>query len=323
LINSPIRLDDTNASAGFRYSKAKLKFRDFNGYFFGDVFDLVGFLHNINVDTKQGFIRILQIIDNVVSENKVYKYHIINTLKHVNDTKLIFEPIFREYDKHDRTFWKPIIYGHDYDTYLTDKFIYPIEKLFINKHINNYPKYIHKRTNPAYAYYQMKDINGIDDFKIYFPKAKGLNPKFKTNNNKWQNFYTMVNTWDVLLITKSYKDVISIKSFIDHIDTDLVIEVIAPPSENHILSKLEYAALSRNTREYLAKDIKAIISLYDKDYTGLTNSGYMKRKFNIHRFMFDSKLNGKDFTDNVIQYGKDFMFNLVVDVIHYIESIIY
>ena len=69
LIKSPLRIDN-NPTMGFTYAGSKLRCKDFNGHFWGDCFDLVAFIYNL--DTKQtDFITILEII---AKEFKLHKY---------------------------------------------------------------------------------------------------------------------------------------------------------------------------------------------------------------------------------------------------------
>jgi len=356
IILSPIR-EDILPSVGFRFNnKHKLKMRDFGGNgFHGDIFDLVASMFKIKITrnpnakneeedkqkVKEGFMRVLELIDlSMYNDNfnvNVMDKYIIKKLIEIRNSKHVFKPIFRPFDKVDRAYWSPIIYGYRYDDYLRKCNIAAIDKLYINPHTVPYPVYESKRSDRAYVYYQGRDDKtGINDFKVYFINRtitssfktiksyhKARIAKFLSNASKWQITPNVKSEWDVLLITKSYKDVISIKSFLDHLDLDLDIEVVAPPSEVYNIPKHFYDKLADNTREYISKDVKAIFSLYDYDYAGLTNSGKLKRNYNIHRLMFDKSFEEKDFTDNVKHYGKQYMLQVVIDTVKYIEQMIY
>jgi len=62
-IYSPIRPIDNDPSVGFKFdNKGRLKMRDFNGSFWGDMFDVVSYLYKLPVDNKSDFYTILKII---------------------------------------------------------------------------------------------------------------------------------------------------------------------------------------------------------------------------------------------------------------------
>jgi hypothetical protein len=319
--NANAEINDPRPSLGFKFNtKNKLKAKDFGGYFWGDIFDLVALFLNRNVNDSKDFNIILNhIYDTMSSDNSFTNTKTL--LNNVRKEKYVFEVVVREYERYDRDFWQPIIYKHDYRKYLRDKYIFPIGYLWIDRHSQPYPKYETSRSNPAYAYYFMQDDRGIDNFKIYYPNSKD---KFVTNCNIFQGLHLLPKEWDVLIITKSYKDVVSMLSFLDHIETDLTIAVIAPPSESYIITQEQYDYFASHTRlafDYEGK-YKAIISIYDFDYTGLTYSGQLKRKYGIQRFMFDKTFEKKDFTDNTKYYGKEHMFAIADNFVKYLEQIL-
>ena len=91
LIKSVFRDDDTDSSMGIAYNmKGRLKVRDFNGCFFGDVYDVVAYVLSIvyerpiSTDNKQDFYFILKHIYSVFSDdidNRVNHYEIDESIR--------------------------------------------------------------------------------------------------------------------------------------------------------------------------------------------------------------------------------------------------
>lgn len=329
LIESPFRYDDNIPSMGFKYNpNGKLKGRDFSGYFWGDCFDAVAFQLRLNVRNKEHFILILKDIAarfgirDAIGKTIMPRIN-LTSIKELISRKHIFEVCFRDWNGSDIAYWGKLIKAYDVTEYMTDNMAYPIQHLWIDRGSQPEPRYTYTQNDPAYDYYFGKDDLNIDNHKIYFPRRTFPKPRFMTNCNAFQNYSLIEDDWDALLITKSYKDVLSIKSFLpDYIK----IEVIAPPAENHIFTKEMYDWFASRTRMKFEDGTPAIFSLFDFDRAGLTGSGRLKRDFKVQRLMFtNGKRNtlnsfpAKDFTDNVVILGKDTMSD---NVMYFIETLL-
>lgn len=332
LMESPLRFDDNDASAGFKYNnKGKLKLRDFSGYFWGDCFDLVAFELGLNVNNKFHFIEVLKHIYNTITAKGSDKIHINSINRDIlikaKKAKRIIDINIREFNIHDLHYWNDFLYKEDnVHSYLTSNYSYPIEHYWIDIDSQPNPKYYYKGSNPAYAYWLGQDANAIDNYRIYFPYARKPFPKFITNNSSWQGLNNLPDNLDALLLTKSNKDRISSQSFTRF--NKYKIGVLAPPSENHIVSKQEYDWLVSKVRGRFANNGKpAIMSLYDFDKTGLNGSGHLKRTFGVPRVMFTdgkygtSNIGKKDFTDTIPMYGKVKFYDIVNNYIDKIKIV--
>lgn len=332
LIESPVRDDDRDASAGFKYNnKGKLRLRDFNGYFWGDCFDAVAYVLQLNVNNSVHFVQILKHIYETVTAKGLVKIQVFNKnlsiLKAANQTKKVITIETRPWNIHDRYYWNDFLYKErDVFGYIESKYIYPLEHYWVDRDSQPSPKYYYKGSNPGYAYFLGYDTKGIANYRLYFPYNKKPFPKFITNNSSYQGLNNLGNDLDAICIIKSRKDGISIESFVR--DSGLNIGVIAPPSENHIMTKAEYDWISSRVKgKFKDTNLPAILSFYDFDRTGLNGSGQIKRDFGVKRVMFtNGKYNtnvtgNKDFTATIPMYGKLKFYKLINEYINKLEII--
>jgi len=315
LIRSPLRVDK-EPTVGFKYtSKGKLRMRDFAGYFYGDVFDLVGYLYQYNTNTKSGFYNTLKQIYHDLnlqaSEKKDtladFKPKELNLIELV-ERKTIFDIQIRDWTANDLQYWGRAGITYELLNYAQ---VYPVQQIIINPATTNKLFYTYRLNNPAYAYYEGVEDN-IQAWRIYFPETKGGYPKFIANFNRLQGMPLYKPKAKTLIITKSYKDILAMISFFSNYYPEESITFIAPPAENYIWRNEEIALFKRNH--------KYIFSLYDFDYTGVKFANRLKREHQIQPiFITNGKLNTVDFK------AKDF-FDLVVDnnikpIIHFIVEL--
>jgi len=267
---SPLRKDKF-PSCRFKYFGNTLIFKDFGGYFTGNCFSLV--MHIFKLSYKEALEKI--VFDFSLNNKKIIYNNIIlddvNTHKKPADIKIKK----REFDEQDLKYWKQF----NIDISILNKFnVYAIDTLWVNKRIN----YFHIKDDPAYAYYF-----GNGFFKIYFPLRKKY--KFLSNTNITQGLLQLPKHGDTVIITKSYKDVMSLYSF--------GINAIAPQTEVLLPNQRLILKLKEN--------YKKVLLFYDFDYPGIKSSNEAKRKYNIYPLFltngrFGSKNYGaKDFSDYV------------------------
>lgn len=325
LICNPTRVDD-NPTVGFKYnSKSRLKMRDFAGYFWGDCFDLVAFIYALNVNDKSDFYKILYDIAvrfGLIKDDR-YKQHSIaitkKRIKHIRAEKRIIEITVRHWNNKDIEYWKTIFKNEQYTKQYLDYFnVYPVEHYWIDRTSQPAPKYFYKANDPCYAYYFGKDYNNIDDIKLYFPLRDRHSkfPKFITNYGSIGGLNYLPSTMDYMLITKSYKDVMSLYSFINPFNPN--VGIITLSSESTPISVIDYDALSSRVTKYFRNSkYKAVFTLLDFDLTGVRMSNKLRKTFNTIPFFLTTgqfgtvNYEGKDFTDVINEKGKDFIERLV------------
>lgn len=331
LILSPLR-NDNHPTCGFRYdTKGKLKFKDFAGYFWGDCFDVVALImsnmykYEINISNKQDFIKVLKHITFTFKNIFYGKEKDINLINDINtavlnikNKKPIIELVIREWNKYDQSYWNKFKVPIDF---LNVNFIYAIDQYYINRKINPEPKYYYSNQDPCYGYLLGKDRNGINNIKLYFPNRSKSSIKFITNCNHLEGIYNLhSNKYDIIVITKSTKDRISIGAAIKRINSlyggviTKKIGVINIPHETYKLRQNEYDWL-------INKVINngCIISLMDNDDVGKNESIWLKEHYGILQILIPMKFECKDFAELVSKYNDKIIKDLIIKTIKYIE----
>lgn len=183
----------------------------------------------------------------------------------------------RSWKSYDLSYW--LSYGIDYVTLLRYS-VSPIKFIFIN----NQPISADKH---AYCYLEAKD-NKIT-YKIYQPfndKYKWLN---KHDSSVWQGWQQLPKTGNQLIITKSLKDVMSIRCMLGLPAVALQAEGIKP--KPHIINEL--------------KDrFKTIYILYDNDFDKKENWGQLfsnelANEYGLINLVIPDEFKCKDFSDLV------------------------
>jgi len=339
LMVSPLRNTDS-ATVGFKYTSAGiLRMRDFAGYFWGDCFDLVGYVLNKNVKNGYDFVEILThiaiqlgVIDDDGRAKAIEKRKVSSRLIEIKKEKKIIEISDRRINKLDLEYWNKYIYDENFTIkYLKYFNIYMVKTYWIDRHINPVHKYDYNYNDPCYAYYGLTDSDGIDNIKLYFPNRKKPNPypKFITNASFIFGIHHLVNlkTIDFLIITKSTKDVVSLYSYTNKYNPK--IGIVSLSSESTPLNKEQFDWLSSFvTKKIKNTDHKAVFTLLDFDLTGIRMSNRLRKEFNTYPFFITNgrfgtvDYNEKDFTDLTDTYNKDQIDNLISVSINNINRII-
>lgn len=331
LICSPIR-EDIHPTCGFKYdNKGRLKFKDFSGYFWGDCFDIVALVMSsiynkqYNVKDKNDFIKILRHITFTFKDifyGQEKDINLINSINYaVNNIKTQkpkIELVVRDWNNDDKTYWDNIGVPLNF---LNINFIYPVEQYYINRNVNPEPKYYYNTNDPCYGYLLGQDRNGIYNIKLYFPKRDKSHTKFITNCNHLEGIYNLdKNNYDIIVITKSTKDRVSIGAALLKMSLlyrgliNKQIGVINIPHETYKLRQNEYdwlySKLNNNGH---------IISLMDNDAVGINESIWLKNNFNIIPFLIPFRYKSKDFSELVQNINFQEIKTLIIKVINYLD----
>jgi len=287
-IRNPIRTDN-NPSLTFKYYGKKLYMRDYgNNNFNMDIFALVGFIHNLNCNSKYDFPKICNIIiDNM--ENKIPKYDksINKVLKQVNKSeyKEISIQIRKFKDSHIN-YWKQ--FNVDKKD-LMDNYVFPILRYWIDDN-----EYGVKELSFAYYLGVHKDI---DLYKLYFPKRnKKLLPKFITNSKAPIECLWEFRNTENLIITKSRKDAIIWKKIVD-INKFSIVNFSS-----------EAIRLNDKVIEAISNKYKHVIIDSDNDEEGRScGEFYSQKRDNLHSLIpyWEGCYQQKDLSDNIMKYGFD------------------
>lgn len=158
---------------------------------------------------------------------------------------------------------------------------------------------------PIYGYYCGKK-NGQELWRIYFPSKRSFRFLSNVGKSYIQGAKQLPKTGDVLLITKSQKDVM--------LAYELGIPAIAPCSEVLFLSNKQI--------QHLKKRFKTIVVCYDTDITGIHNLKQIKVKHpDLHTFFIPRKYGVKDISDFFKKYGEEETRRLAGELLKYYRSL--
>lgn len=292
---NPLRNDKTADCWFYIDSRKVLKFKDFAQGWNWDCFNVVQILHGQCSFGKALYIiaEDFELLGNI-SKSEPRIISTISDIEKIPKEKTTLEIQIRKFNKVDAEYWKKY--------YIDSKMlkfyhVYPVEKAWKNQSLC----YFYRDTDPCYAYWFGKDINGIDEFKFYFPFRKEMRFIQNISPSVLQGYNQLPKTGNTLFITKSMKDVIAMRMF--------GLRSVAPVSETVMLTPQQYQDLS--------KRFENILSLTDNDKSGNKLSIKLRKEYNIQPLKFSLE-DKKDFTDNLIEYGYQYM----IDYITYTESLL-
>ena len=275
-INSPLR-DDNVPSFGFFYHKngeGTLMFNDLATKDCGDCFVFVCKFYGLGI--KEALRKIA--FDFKLSDLEISAEHQkFKKIKKVTQKKVVDIGVKkRQWALQDKTYWTQ--FGIKKQTLIRYN-VTPIQYIFFNK----YPI---KLDSLAYAYLEFKDK--IVSYKIYQPFDK----KYKWINNAnytiHQGYTQLPKSGDLLIITKSLKDVMSIYDVMGLFSVGLQSESIMMKS-----SVME---------EYKSR-FKKVVCLFDNDKAGKDLSEEFSLTYNIPYFFMPEIEGVTDFSDLVKVIG--------------------
>jgi len=154
--------------------------------------------------------------------------------------------------------------------------------------IDDFPSTINYRSDrPLYAY---KIFNS---FKIYNPLAELKKDKWRTNCgvNDIQGWEQLPDSGDLLVITKSLKDVMALRTF--------NVPAIAPQGEHQLIPQ--------KVVDEAKKRFKRLVMLYDCDNAGISGANKAKDEYGIDTVFIPKHYlelyNAKDVSDFIKEFG--------------------
>lgn len=179
--------------------------------------------------------------------------------------------------------------------------IYSCKSVFLNGNLISRKA----QHNLIYGYYFGKK-NGIEQWRIYFPKRKEMKFLGNVPTKTIQGFKQLPKDGKLLVITKSMKDVALLYEF--------GIPAIAPNSETQFVSD----KILKN----LHSRFKYIVLLYDNDLTGVVFTNKIRKAHpDLIPLLIPKKSLCKDLSDYYKMYGKHKTKMLIQKGINYIKTI--
>lgn len=285
---SIIRKDNNPTCSFYKTSNGILKYKDFAG----PTFDFVGcvmYIFNCSYHTAMNIIA----NDFGYIKSKTLEVHpprmepTGNILKETERAQITVE--IKEFTEKELKWWDS--FGISITT--LNKFkVYSIKHVFLNGSYHA----TSTDSSPMYGYYGGKDSFGNELWRIYMPTKR--NYRFLSNwgSTIIQGSRQLPKGGDILIITKSLKDCMSMFEF--------GLTAIAPNSETLFVSDAQLIKLKQRFSD--------IYLLYDNDLPGIRASQKIRKKFpEIKVLLIPKKYKCKDFTDFVKKYGTLKTLNLI------------
>lgn len=283
-INSPLREDFVPSFSLFYHktNRNSLMYYDFATKDSGDVVVFVSKLFGITY--YQALVKIAYDFNltglNLVNDATRKHYQTIKKVVQKDQVSIGIKR--RNWKVRDKKFWSQ--FGISKETLIKYN-VYPISYVFFNGNA-------YKADYLAYAYVEFKD--NIPTYKIYQP----MNKEFKWINNAnysiHQGYVQLPDKGELLIITKSYKDLMSIH------------DVCGIPA---IGLQSESVMMKDSVMEEYKSRFEKVVCLFDNDKAGVELSKQFSEHFNVPYFLMPEIKNVTDFSDLVKARGEDFARN--------------
>lgn len=292
--------NDTNASCRIKQNKiGKLYYVDYgSGDYYNNIIEYLEIKYNctfkecINIITTDFNIRKINYSVNKGMNNT--RLEEVLLVKPKTDIQILEQP----FNLADYKYWSQ--YGLTLEDVTNGDIIVP-KYVFLTNSKGCF-RYEYKKNNPIYAYKEYDIDYNFLGYRIYFP--------FEHKSRKWMNnaqshdviqgIKGLKQTGDLLIITKSLKDVLVLRK--------MGYDVISLSSEN--------VSLSQEIYDKLKLRFKKIISLYDNDETGKKYANKLLEIYNIESIYIPIELECKDISDVVVKHGLDMAIKLLKQLIN-------
>ena len=279
LFKSPLRKDNKPTCSFMVAKNGDIVFKDFSGAFFGNFIDVVKFKFNCD------YYKAINIIANdfgYIERKELPK----NPTPKISETKFEstgFSEIqveIQDFTERDIEYWNQFNVNID----ILKKFnVYSCKTVFLNGTIHSF----YSERIPSYGYYRGTNSENNQLWRIYYPTKRIFRFISNWNSNMIQGTQQLPRNGDLLVITKSLKDVMCLYSF--------GISAIAPCSENLFMEEDMFSTLKNR--------FKNIVLFYDNDLPGIHNMNKIRKKFRIDCIWIPRSKKSKDISDFCKLYG--------------------
>lgn len=289
LVCNPLRRDNNPTASFYRNKQGELIFKDFGSTFYGNFINVV--MEKYHCGYYEACDKIAEDF-NLKSQTSNLKPIQIETKKFVYNGSSKIAIRYKDFSENELKWWAeygislPILKMYN---------VYSCEYVFVNGSVNS------KSSNnfPIFGYYM-----GFKDkelWRIYFPKRSTYRFLSNTPASLIQGYTQLPDKGNLLVITKSMKDVMCLRSF--------GIYAIAPNSENLFVSD--------EVLEELRSRFNTIIVFYDNDLPGIMNMNKIKKQHKeLLYFYIPRSYKAKDISDFTKMYGIKDTFNYINNYIN-------
>jgi len=280
MFRSTLRVDKRPTCKFYRRSNGKLILRDYTGHFWGDCFDLVTLRTGKKFyEALEDIAKRFKLIPNdsgvIILDKLPERPKVVIT---ENECEIRIKRL--EWTPQHLKFWEQI--GVSRST--LEKFnIFPLDRAWLNGSPVFWYGY---KKEIAFAYH-FKEY-GPFEYKLYFP-FRDERRFLHSNASVVQGYGQLPEKGEVLVVTKSYKDVAALYEF--------ALPACAPMAETQIITE--------NIAKELSLRFEKIFTLYDVDrLAGVRSMKQMRKLYGWTPLFFNVRKNHpKDFTDFILKYG--------------------
>lgn len=281
IYNSPFR-KDKNPSFGCYYSRRtkQLMFKDHGT---GDCGNVIKF-----VQLFTGLTNYSDILNDIVNKLKITNNtQLVSSKQYIPSQETVIGVVRQDFTKADIDYWSQ----YNISKQTLKKFDVSSIKYYL---CNGIVKGIYKDTNPMYAY------KVYNHFKIYKPLADKYT-KWRNNltENDIQGFKQLPKTGDILIITKSLKDVMCLY--------EMGIPAISPSSES--------TWIPEKALEDILKRFKRVLICFDRDVAGVKNLRKLSLKTGLEPLLVHKKFKAKDISDAISRNGFETVKNWIYETL--------
>lgn len=281
IYNSPFR-KDKNPSFGCYYSRRtkQLMFKDHGT---GDCGNVIKF-----VQLFTGLTNYSDILNDIVNKLKITNdTQLVSSKQYIPSQETVIGVVRQDFTKADIDYWSQ----YNISKQTLKKFDVSSIKYYL---CNGIVKGIYKDTNPMYAY------KVYNHFKIYKPLADKYT-KWRNNltENDIQGFKQLPKTGDILIITKSLKDVMCLY--------EMGIPAISPSSES--------TWIPEKALEDILKRFKRVLICFDRDVAGVKNLRKLSLKTGLEPLLVHKKFKAKDISDAISRNGFETVKNWIYETL--------
>jgi len=241
------------------YSKGQnIYYKDWAGHFQGDIYNLICYLNSLDYGDLMGAMKIIvrDFAHVFYTTNEKQNEYIRSIAIELKEEENRFRKI-----QIKKAIWtvELVKYWNEYEisplSFLAENDVFCPQYIWIDGKL----RYTYNKNDPAIAYYF-----GNGRYKLYFPfRTKGA--RFIGNSNAIQGYNQLPATGDLLILTKSMKDVLVLKK--------IGFAACALQSEQHHLEQAAY--------DHLSERFKRIVLLYDNDEAGRNGATKICDKYDL------------------------------------------
>lgn len=277
------------------YSKGQnIYYKDWAGHFQGDIYNLICYLNNLDYGDLMGAMKIIvrDFAHVFYGANEKHNEYIKSLAVELKEEANRFRTI-----QIKKAIWtvELIEYWNKYHitplSFLAENDVFAVQYFWLDGKL----RYTYSKNDPCIAYYF-----GNGRYKLYFP-FRTIGARFIGNSSAIQGYNQLPPKGELLIITKSMKDVLVLKL--------LGFNACALQSEQH--------HLEQDFFDHISKRFKKIILLYDNDEAGRKGATKICNKYNLTYIEIpDDYENCKDISDVSKEYDMQTAYQCIDDLVY-------